>query len=66
LVRDKVAWASEPVANRGEKDRVRLYEFIQLNPSPDAEILSIDFEVSSDEGVISEAAPALFAITLER
>jgi hypothetical protein len=66
LVRDKVAWSSEPVANGGEFARVRLYHFDQVNPNPDAEILSIDCEVSADEGMISEAAPALFAITLER
>jgi hypothetical protein len=65
LVRDKVAWSSEPVAKDRELDRVRLYDFNQVNPNPDAAILSIDFEVSVIDGIMSATAPALFGITLE-
>jgi hypothetical protein len=66
LVRDKAAWSSDRPAGGGELNRVWLYDFEQLNPNPDAEILSIDFEARGDDGAVSVAAPALFAITLER
>lgn len=64
-IKDKVVWTGEHVAENGKIERIRLYDFQRPNPSPNKEILSIDFEVPVVDSIVTGAAPALFAITLE-
>jgi hypothetical protein len=64
-IHKNVAWVGECVAENGKAEPIRLYDFQVINPNPNEEILSIDFEVAVADSIVSESAPALFAITLE-
>jgi hypothetical protein len=63
-LKEKVAWTKR-IEHGGKVEFVRLYNVTTSGELPDAEILSIDFEVEVIDGKPPRAAPALFGITLE-
>jgi len=64
-IEKQVGWKGKRVAENDKAEPVRLYDFQLVNPSPNRDIVSIDFEVVVADSIVSESAPALFGITLE-